>query len=105
MSEGRSRRDLLRRAAGVALVISGVGCRRKTVAPFACTESHGLSPDDAQARKTLGYAEPATDAARTCAACQQFVPAPDGETCGACKVLKGPIHPHGTCKVFAVKAS
>ena len=62
MSETRSRRDVLRGAAGVALVVAGVaGCRRRTALPVACVESPGLSPEDTQARKTLGYAELATN--------------------------------------------
>jgi hypothetical protein len=99
-----SRRDLLKQLGAAALALGGAACKRD-VAPFSCADAPGLAPEEASARTTLAYAEPARDAARTCATCQQYVPAPADGACGACKVLKGPVHPGGTCKVFAAKGA
>ena len=102
--EAGSRRDLLRRLGGMALALGGAAaCSKKERAPFSCMETAGLAPDEASARATLAYAEPAADKARTCASCQQFVVAASDGACGTCKVLKGPVHPDGTCKVFTAK--
>ena len=98
-----SRRDALGRLGGLALALGGVAACKREVAAFSCAEAAGLAPDEASARTTLAYAEPAPDRTRTCASCQQFVPAPNDGACGSCKVLKGPVHPDGTCKVFTAK--
>jgi hypothetical protein len=76
---------------------STVSCKK----PFLCTDTSKLSPEEAQNRITLGYADTATDPKKTCANCQQYVPSDDG--CGGCKILKGPIHPNGSCKVHALR--
>jgi len=36
-----------------------------------------------------------------CTACRQYVPASSSDACGSCKIMKGPIHPNGTCRAFA----
>jgi len=93
-----SRRRLFQAAAS-AVVLSS--CKRKL--PEACTDTSGLSSDEIQARTVLAYGDASPFPDKTCAGCQQYVaPAKssDGD-CGACKVLKGPIHPRGYCKSFA----
>jgi uncharacterized paraquat-inducible protein A len=70
---------------------------------FSCVESAGLAADDASVRATLAYMEPAVDKTRVCASCQQFIAPPTEGSCGTCKVLKGPVHPNGSCKVFTAK--
>lgn len=48
------------------------------------------------------YSDTSADPAKKCAQCIQFVAgAPDA--CGSCKVVKGPINPEGTCKLFVAK--
>lgn len=98
-----TRRTALARAIGLPLLAvlpAGLaGCSR---APK-CNDTSGLSPEDAKIRtEAAAYTEPSMDASKHCADCVQFVPgASDG--CGTCKVVKGPIHPKGTCKLFAPK--
>jgi len=69
--------------------------------PFGCMNTTGLSPDEVQARTNVLYADLSTDKSKTCEKCHQFVA---GKGCGTCKLLKGPIHPEGTCKAFTVKS-
>lgn len=103
--ETRSRRDVLRSGLRLALVVVGSAACGRSSAPAACLDATGLTQDDAQARSALGYTEPGADEAKGCASCQQYVaPSSDG-ACGACKVLRGPIHPNGTCKVFTPKSA
>jgi hypothetical protein len=94
-----TRRDLLR----ALLSFGAVACTRPASPPFACTDTSDLPAADAQTRATLAYAEPAPNPTRRCGECQQYVAPPDGQGCGSCKVVKGPVHPNGTCKAFAPK--
>jgi hypothetical protein len=96
------RRDLLR-GGSIGLAVLATGCSRKPSAPFSCTDVSSLSPGDASARAALAYAEPTPNLTKSCSSCQQYLGPPDGQGCGSCKVLKGPVHPAGTCKAFVPK--
>jgi hypothetical protein len=61
-----------------------------------------LEPEDAKLRETFKYADRSPDPKKLCGGCQQFLPKPEAD-CGACKLLKGPIHPRGSCVAFAAK--
>jgi hypothetical protein len=101
----RSRREVLQVLGGLTLAAGGAASTlacKKQPRHFSCVDSFALAPDDAHARTTLAYQEPAVDTTRTCATCQQYV-LPANDECGSCKVLKGPVHPDGTCKVFSAK--
>lgn len=93
-----SRRRLLFVSAS-ALALLGAAC--KSSGPASCTDVSGLEPDELNARNALGYVDRTPDPTKPCIKCQQYVPAPAADQCGGCKVLKGPIHPQGYCKVFA----
>jgi hypothetical protein len=68
-----------------------------------CDDTGALSPDDRKIRTEIaGYAEKSPDPAKRCLDCVQYVPGASGG-CGTCKVVKGPIHPEATCKLFAAK--
>lgn len=93
-SDFTSRRRLLLYCASTLVLVAGAGCKKST--PATCPSSN-LTPDDLQIRTALGYTDASADAAKTCAKCQQYVPA---DPCGSCKVVNGPIHPDGYCRVF-----
>ncbi len=77
-------------------------CSKKL--PSSCTDTAGLSGDEVAARTALAYADAASDGTKACSACRQYVePKADG-SCASCKVLKGPVHPNGTCKAFTAKS-
>jgi hypothetical protein len=73
----------------------------KKGAPASCDDKSGLAPDDVTVRSSLGYTDRSTDPAQLCIKCRQYVPAPSSDACGTCKIMKGPIHPNGTCRAFA----
>lgn len=103
MEDWLSRRDILRRGAflGVFAVVGEAGCGKEKKV-LSCTDTISLSAADAQVRTTLAYVDRSIDPLKTCLGCQHFVPAaPD--TCGSCKVVKGPINPAGYCKSFVAK--
>jgi hypothetical protein len=81
-----------------ALFVAGCG---KDKSSFTCMDVSALSAEDAQARAQSQYVDRTTEAGKNCESCQQFVEGKDG--CGTCKLLKGPVHPWGYCKVYAKK--
>ncbi len=36
-----------------------------------------------------------------CVLCVSFIPGPEGQGAGACKVVDGPIQPNGWCELFS----
>jgi hypothetical protein len=98
-----SRRDVLQRSAAFGVLAAlGAACGKEQPKALACTDTMSLSAADAQVRVSLGYVDHSVEAGKSCSKCQQFIPAaPD--TCGTCKVVKGPINPSGYCKSFVAK--
>ncbi len=96
------RRRTLLVSLGGALVASG--CKRAAGVPATCPETPQLPEAEHATRAALGYVEHSPDPSKACQACQQWVAATSEGACGGCKLLKGPIHPEGTCKVFTLKA-
>ena len=90
-------------AAGIAALLGALGCRKNQSAALVCEGLPDISPSDAQLRATLEYLDTAPQPDRSCENCQLFIPASSEGTCGSCKVVRGPIHPKGTCKVFLRK--
>lgn len=71
---------------------------------LACTDVSALAEPDKAMRTTLNYQDRAADPAKTCKACQLYVEATEPGKCGGCQVLKGPIHPMGSCNSWVAKA-
>lgn len=78
------------------------GCKKPELT---CTDTSGLSADEIAARSTLKYVDHAADPAKKCDGCQQFKPPQMTGACGACVIMKGPIHPEGSCNAWAKKVS
>lgn len=95
-----TRRLLLRGSAAVGGLVV-LGCKAKE--PPVCTDVSGLSDADATGRTVLQYVDRATDPSRSCERCTQFLEAKNSGACGSCRVIRGPISPAGSCKVFAAK--
>lgn len=68
-----------------------------------CDDTSALPPDAKKARVDVaGYVERSTDVMKTCERCTHFA-AGGEDQCGTCKIVEGPIHPKGTCKLFVAK--
>jgi hypothetical protein len=67
---------------------------------LSCNDGSELSTAERDARRNAAYAERATDPARACSGCM-FFQAAGAEACGSCSVVRGPIHPRGSCNLFA----
>jgi hypothetical protein len=97
-----NRRALLGTAVTALAALTGAAaCRKK---PLVCDGLPGLAPADLQLRTTLQYLDTTPVPDRACVNCTLYVAAPEDGQCGTCKVVKGPIHPNGTCKIFIRKA-
>ena len=99
------RREALRHLAVFSLSAfapaAALSCSKKAAS---CMDVTGLSTDDINQRNNVAaYVEPSPDATKKCSLCAQFTPPPSPNACGGCKVVKGPIHPDGTCKLFVAK--
>jgi hypothetical protein len=77
-----------------------IGCKKKQP-EFACTDVSALTDIDRSVRTTLAYADRTMNPDKECVRCVQYVEVEQG--CGGCKIMRGPIHPLGTCKSFAAK--
>lgn len=96
------RRHLLQAAAGGLVSLVGLACKKKV--PDSCVDTSGLEKDEVQARVSLAYQDATPFPPKECETCVQYI-APKAEgACGTCKLLKGPVHPHGFCKSFAPKS-
>jgi hypothetical protein len=99
MNQKFSRRDVLSATAVLALPVLGLACSKKELQ---CSDTAGLSADEAATRKTLAYVDRASDPAKPCDKCMLYKPAAP-EACGGCSVVKGPVHPAGSCSAWAKK--
>jgi hypothetical protein len=97
-SHDGSRRVFL--GASLALVATTLGCRKEP--PLDCSDISGLKPAERKQRDAVTYLDASADPTRTCQRCLQWV-APAAGGCGSCKLVPGPVHPLGTCRLFALK--
>jgi hypothetical protein len=97
------RRALFGRAVAALAVLMGLpGCHKKALV---CDDLSGLTAAEVQLRKTLLYVDASPTPDKACMNCNLFVASRQDDSCGACKVLRGPIQPNGTCKMFLQKSA
>lgn len=88
-------------AAAAPAMLSLVGCSKKETTPT-CTDTTGLSPDQINMRRTLTYVDVSPKGKEEdCENCALYTPAPEGQFCGGCTLLAGPISPDGHCTSWA----
>lgn len=101
----RNRRSLLATLGLAPLAFAVTRAAAAGPALETCPDPASLPFVQKTRRRSIGYAEPSTDAARQCRLCAFFTPVGDGKTCGACQMLSGgPVAPNGICASFAAKA-
>ena len=96
-----TRRHLLIVAPATIASLALAACEKKE--PDACTSTLGLTQDEIKTRTSLAYVDRSADPKKHCVDCQQYIAPPSIDQCGGCKVLKGPVHPRGSCNVFTPK--
>jgi len=95
-----SRRRLLHASLGLGTL--GPACLKSQ--PFTCVEAPALSVEQLELRNKLLYRDKASNPALACDLCIQYVEPASGARCGSCKIVPGPMHPQGSCQVFAKKS-
>jgi hypothetical protein len=93
-----------RRHLFLAIVSTAIGapaCSRKM--PASCMDAPGLTPDEAQIRANMAYSDWSPTPDKRCESCRQYKPPQQDGACGGCAVMKGPVHPNGTCKVYGAR--
>ncbi|MEZ4265744.1 MAG: high-potential iron-sulfur protein [Myxococcota bacterium] len=93
-------------AAGAAFALSACGkSGAPAAAAFTCTDTTGLSEAEMGARMEAEYSDTSKVAGKNCENCALYNKAASADVCGGCKVVKGPIHPKGYCKLWAAAPS
>ena len=77
------------------------GCGKKTE-PDSCQDVSALGDAEKTARSALQYTDTGP-ADKQCNKCNFWQAPADPAQCGGCQLVKGPIHPKGSCTAFAVK--
>lgn len=96
-----TRRHLFLLGASTLALLTASGCKKGP--PASCNDTTGLKPDEVAMRQSLEYVDKTPFPDKTCEKCLQWIAPASADQCGGCKVLKGPVHPAGYCKVFAPK--
>ena len=68
-----------------------------------CNDVSQLTPGERATRTTFKYQPRAKDPTKLCVTCNSWIPDPMGGLCGACTMVKGPIHPKGGCGSWEAK--
>lgn len=90
------------------LLLSGCnsdkGARKKgqSTAPIdPCNDFSGVSENDKNARKKLGYVKESPHADMKCNNCNLWLPPAAGKECGGCMLFKGPVYSTAYCTYWA----
>ena len=95
-----SRRQFLRTlAVGAVGTIGATACDKSPFVTLSCTDTSALTPSELQIRNSLAYSDTSAQPEKACEKCLHFLPGP-ANACGTCRMVRGPIHPKGTCKSF-----
>lgn len=101
------RRGALKRALtvlGAAAVAPALfsACGGEESGALSCSDTSGLTPAQVTLRETQHYLDTSADPAKKCTDCNFFT-AGQAAQCGTCTVIQGPIHPDGTCNLWAAR--
>lgn len=96
---------------GGVFFISGCGDGKKpaketkdageTKKPESCSDLSGVSEEEKDKRKKLGYVEETPIADSKCGNCKLYLPPGENEHCGSCSLFKGPVEENGYCTYYA----
>ncbi len=84
---------------------SGMADQGSAAQDTSCNDLSGLTDAEIQMRENLKYVDKSPYPDKLCDNCELYIPAKEGELCGGCKILKGPIHPKGHCTSWSPKVS
>lgn len=68
-----------------------------------CGDLTGLTEAEIQTRKQFEYVPATPDKEKTCSNCAHYVLPKEGNVCGTCQLVKGPINANGYCNQWFKK--
>ncbi|MEX0883477.1 MAG: high-potential iron-sulfur protein [Cyclobacteriaceae bacterium] len=90
---------------GGGILVSGCGSEKQEEYNLEdikdCSDLSGLSEEEKNKRKTLGYLEETPIPENNCANCQLYLPPVGERKCGGCQLFKGPVKENAYCTYWA----
>ena len=74
---------------------------KSMVQPENCNDVTGISTEEVEKRKSLGYVESAPSPDVRCDVCKLYLPPAEGDKCGTCSLFKGFVDVAASCTYFA----
>lgn len=105
MGENRiGRREMLKRTVHLSVLAGAAPALLSACGggELTCDDDSALSAADRTARQGAHYVDRAPDPSRACERCN-FYQAGAANQCATCTVVRGPIHPQGTCQLWAAR--
>jgi hypothetical protein len=94
-----TRRDFI---IGIGSLLLFTHCKNaKKKSPASCSDLSGVSKEEQEKRKKLGYVEVTPIAENKCSVCKLYLPPAKAGECGGCSLFKGPVEADGYCTYFA----
>jgi hypothetical protein len=101
MATRLTRRDVLTGSVGLVVLGTPLLAACDKALPISCTSVDSLKTDERATRESLEYVDISPKRDKNCENCRQWIPPGEDGACGSCKVMKGPVHPRGHCRVYA----
>jgi hypothetical protein len=70
-----------------------------------CSAAPRLWPAEVKTRADNAYVDRSTRPGEHCFTCANFIEPHEPRACGACRTVKGPVHPAGWCKSWTRRAA
>lgn len=102
-----TRRDFIKSTLSIGSVLFGGSlllsqCKNdKKKTPASCNDLDGVSKEEQEKRKKLGYVAVTPIADNKCNVCKLYLPPAKAGDCGGCSLFKGPVEANGYCTYFA----
>lgn len=74
---------------------------KSMVQPESCNDLSGVSAEEIDKRKKLGYVDHSPSPDMKCEICKLYLPPSGGAKCGGCSLFKGPVDVNASCTYFA----
>ncbi|MFV0606785.1 MAG: hypothetical protein ACK5NK_13190 [Niabella sp.] len=74
---------------------------KSLVQPENCNDLTGLSTEEIEKRKNLGYVEQSPSPDMKCEICKLYLPPSKDAKCGSCSLFKGFVDKNASCTYFA----
>lgn len=70
-----------------------------------CSDFNGVSAEELEKRKNLGYTDKSTVPGNSCGNCGLYIPPANDSECGRCLLFKGPVRAEGHCVQYVAKTT